>query len=95
MPAWAASNRPVRLSMAPVNAPRTWPKSSLSSRLSVRAPQLTRTNGRLRARAELVDRVGDQFLAGAGLAQEQHRRTAPRDLAGDAVDFLHGRRRSQ
>ena len=48
MPWWAASKRPVRLSMAPVNAPRTWPNSSLSSRLSLRAPQLTRTNGRSR-----------------------------------------------
>ena len=47
MPVWAASNRPVRLSMAPVNAPRTWPNSSLSSRLSLRAPQLTRTKGPL------------------------------------------------
>ena len=41
-PVCAASNRPVRLSTAPVNEPLTWPKSSLSSRLSVRAPQLTR-----------------------------------------------------
>jgi hypothetical protein len=34
--------------VAPVNAPRTCPKSSLSSKLSLNAPQLTRTNGRLR-----------------------------------------------
>ena len=42
LPVWAASKRPVRLSRAPVNEPLTWPKSSDSSRLSVRAPQLTR-----------------------------------------------------
>ena len=47
MPVWAASKRPVRLLTAPVNAPRTWPNSSLSSRLSLSAPQLTRTNGPL------------------------------------------------
>jgi len=47
VPVWAASNRPVRLETAPVKAPRTWPKSSLSSRLSESAPQLTRTNGPL------------------------------------------------
>ena len=43
VPPWAASNRPVLLSRAPVNAPLTWPNSSLSSKLSLRAPQLTRT----------------------------------------------------
>ena len=45
LPACAASNRPVRLSTAPVNEPLTCPNSSLSSRLSVRAPQLTRMYG--------------------------------------------------
>ncbi len=47
VPVWAASKRPVRFSIAPVNAPRTWPKSSLSNRFSAKAPQLTRTNGPL------------------------------------------------
>ena len=47
MPVWAASKRPVRLSIAPVNAPRTCPNSSLSSRFSASAPQLTRMNGPL------------------------------------------------
>jgi hypothetical protein len=45
VPVWAASNRPARFATAPVNAPRTCPKSSLSSRLSESAPQLTRTKG--------------------------------------------------
>ena len=45
VPPWAASNRPVLLSTAPVNAPLTWPNSSLSSRFSCSAPQLTRTYG--------------------------------------------------
>ena len=43
------------------------------------------------ALAELVDRVGDQLLAGARFAQQQHRRAAPRDLAREAIDLLHGR----
>lgn len=45
LPVCAASNRPVRLSTAPVNEPLTCPKSSLSSRLSVKAPQFTRIYG--------------------------------------------------
>ena len=50
---------------APVNEPFSWPKSSLSSRVSVRAAQLMATNGLGGARAEAVDGAGDQFLAGA------------------------------
>ena len=91
VPVWAASKRPVRLSIAPVNAPRTWPKSSLSSRLSLSAPQLTRTNGRLRRWLSSWIGVGDQLLAGAGFAQQQHRRAAARDLAREAVDLQHRR----
>ena len=33
------------------------------------------------ALAELVDRVGDELLAGAGFAEQQHRRAAAGDLA--------------
>ena len=39
---------------APVNAPRTWPKSSLSRRFSASAPQSTTTNGPSRARRRVV-----------------------------------------
>ena len=41
------------------------------------------------ALAELVDRVGDEFLAGAGFAEQQDRRAAARDLAREAVDLHH------
>ena len=44
MPPSAASNRPVRRPSAPVNAPRSWPNSSLSISPSGSAPQLTCTN---------------------------------------------------
>jgi hypothetical protein len=46
VPPFAASKNPGRSRSAPVKAPRAWPKSSLSSSVSVTAPQLTATNGR-------------------------------------------------
>ncbi len=45
VPPLAASNRPGRSWVAPVNAPRACPKSSLSRSVSVMAPQLTAMNG--------------------------------------------------
>ena len=45
MPPWASSTRPLRWMWAPVNAPFSWPNSSLSSRLSGIAPQLMAMNG--------------------------------------------------
>ncbi len=92
VPVWAASKRPVRLSMAPVNAPRTWPNSSLSSRLSLECAAVDADERPAGPAAELVDRLGDQFLAGARLPQQQHAGVALGHLPGDAVDLLHGRR---
>ena len=46
--ALAASNTPAFDSTAPVNAPRTWPNSSLSKSVSTTAEQLIVTNGLLR-----------------------------------------------
>ncbi len=45
VPPFAAWKRPMRVAIAPVNAPLAWPKSSLSSRFSGMAPQLTATKG--------------------------------------------------
>ena len=45
MPRSASSKRPALRSVAPVNAPRSWPNSSLSMSDSVRAAQLTATSG--------------------------------------------------
>ncbi len=39
-----------------------------------------------------MDRLGDHFLAGAGLAEQQHRRPAVGDLADRGEDFVHRRR---
>jgi len=45
VPRCAASKAPRRESAAPVKAPRTWPKSSLSMSVTGMAPQSTTTNG--------------------------------------------------
>ena len=92
VPAPAISNLPARRSAAPVNAPRSWPNSSLSSRPCGMAEQLTATNG-ARRRALEVDRARHQFLAGAALAADQHHvdlvvADHPPD---ELVDFLHRR----
>ena len=45
VPPWASRKAPRRLAVAPLKAPRTWPKSSLSSRSGGMAAQLTATKG--------------------------------------------------
>ncbi|CSA26348.1 Uncharacterised protein [Vibrio cholerae] len=45
MPPSARANLPIRARSAPVNAPLTWPNSSLSNRFSGIAAQLTYTRG--------------------------------------------------
>jgi hypothetical protein len=81
---------PARSCKAPVKAPRRWPNSSLSARVSGRAAQLTCTSGRSR-RADCVQALGHQLLAHARLAQDQHGQVR----AGHQVDLaqqgLHGR----
>jgi hypothetical protein len=52
VPLSASSNLPLRLASAEVNAPRSWPKSSLSSRLSGSAAQLIATRGPCRSSFE-------------------------------------------
>ena len=76
VPPAAASNTPRRDDTAPVKAPRSWPKSSLSSSCGGIAPQSTTRNGLSRRRAAAVDRLGRDLLARARLALEQDRRLA-------------------
>ncbi|EKD38793.1 MAG: hypothetical protein ACD_75C00605G0001 [uncultured bacterium] len=45
VPVSASSNLPLRMTTAPVKAPFSWPKSSLSSKFSERAAQLTAMKG--------------------------------------------------
>ena len=68
-----------RCAIAPVNAPLSWPNSSLSSRPVGMAAQFSLTNVRAAPPAQVVDRARDQFLAGARLALNQHRRIGRRD----------------
>ena len=46
------------------------------------------------ARAELMHRLGDQFLAGSRFAEQQHRGVRARNLPGQPIDLLHGRTRA-
>ena len=54
------------------------------------AAQLSARNGRLGPRAVLVDGAGDQLLAGAALAGDQHRDVLSGDAADGLVDLAHG-----
>src|SRR5437870_1196273 len=71
VPPEATSNTPRLSAAAPVNAPFLCPNSSLSSSVSVMAPQLTGTNRRA-ARSELAERRDDHLrpIGGAGHAGE-------------------------
>ena len=72
VPPAACSNLPICRATAPVKAPFSCPNSSLSISSAGIAAALTATNGPVGAVAELVDRLGDQLLAGARFAEDQH-----------------------
>ena len=91
MPPWAERERPGRSRLASVKAPATWPKSSDSSRVPGSAEQWTVTKGRAAARAVDVQRAGDQLLAGAGLAQHEHRGVRAGHLGDDPQQLEHPR----
>ena len=91
VPWWASSKRPTFCAMAPVKAPFSWPNSSLSSRPVGMAAQLSLTKVRPRRRAQVVQGAGDQLLARAGLAADEHRGVG----GGDGLDLLqHPRARA-
>ena len=81
----------MRRRSAPVKAPFSWPKSSLSSSVSGMAAQLMRHERRSARAAVLVDGAGDELLAGAALAGDQHRDVLGGDAADGLVDLAHGR----
>ena len=91
MPPLAISNRPFRSARASVNAPRTWPNISLSNSVAGTPPRLTFTKGLAGAAAVAVDRLGDQLLAGAALAGDEHRGVGRRDAADQLQDAQHAR----
>ena len=64
-----------------MNAPFSWPKSSLSISAAGSAAQLTLMNGFPAAGCAGVDGARDELLAGAGLAEDQHGRVGRRHLS--------------
>ena len=79
VPPWASSKRPIRCAIAPVNAPFSWPNSSLSSRPVGMAAQFSLTNVRLRRGLRSWMARAISSLPGAGLAVDQHRGIGGRD----------------
>ena len=73
--------------MAEVNAPRSWPKSSLSISSEGMAAQLTSTNGAAE-RALGVEPAGHQLLARAVLAGDEHPGLARGHLVDQLADVL-------
>ena len=88
----ASRNAPERSLVAPVNEPLTWPNSSLSSRSSGMAAQLTAMNGLVLAPAVIVQGACHQFLAGAGLAKDENRGVAVGSKPDRLLHAPHRRR---
>ena len=89
MPPWACSKRPARRREAPVKAPFSWPKSSLSSSVLGIGRAVDHHEGLLPAGAVLVDGPGDQLLAGAALPLDEHGGIGRRHVLDQLVDDLH------
>ena len=92
MPPLACSKRPMRRSVAPVNAPFSWPNSSDSSSSAAIAEVFSATNGAVGARRVVVQRARDELLAGAGLARDQHGHARARQPPDRLEHLLHRRR---
>ena len=78
MPPLACSNQPLRRAAAPVNAPcfvaeQLRVDQLRRDRAAVDAAERAAAEGRV-----LVDGAGDDLLAGAGFAEQEHRRGAAR-----------------
>ena len=72
MPPSATSNLPRRSATAPVNAPRTWPNSSLSISSSGNRGAIDFDECRRPPAAQRVDGARDHLLAGPVFAIDQH-----------------------
>ena len=90
MPWSASTNLPVRFSEAPVKEPFSWPNRMLSTRFSGMAPQLTVTKGLALRGAFALDGAGDQLLADARFALDQHRNGRVGGPAAELDHPLHG-----
>ena len=72
VPPFAASNFPFFAWWAPVNAPFSWPNSSTLQQVLGQRHAVDHDKRLVPPRTPLVDRVGEDLLAGAALAEEQH-----------------------
>ena len=70
------------------------PKSSASSSVSTSAAQLTATKGPRSPRAEVVDLAGDELLAGAALALDEHGEIRHRHALDALAQRPHDRARA-
>ena len=76
--------------MAPVKAPRLWPKSWLLRSDSVRPAQFTAMKGLSLRWLEAWIARADELLTRPGFALDQHGRVYLRQVADLLVDLLHG-----
>ena len=86
MPFDASSNFPSCWRCAPVNAPRSWPNSALSASSRGNRREVHRDERRLGVARLAVNEPRQQLLAGAALAEDQHRRRQLRDLLHEIDD---------
>ncbi len=89
VPPSATANRPGLSLCASVKAPALWPKSSDSSSVSGSAPQLMATKGfPCRGDSSWMS-PGEELLAGAAGAVDDHRAVARRDRRQDPEEIPH------
>ena len=89
VPPSASSKTPVRSETAPLKAPRTCPKSSLSMRFSGMAPQSIGNEGPRRPARRGVERARDDVLARPRLPLDEHGGVGGRDALEDGVEAPH------
>ena len=92
MPPAACSKRPWLRLVAPVNAPRSWAEQLALDQL---ARDRRHVDGHERAGPPapvVVQRAGDQLLAGAALAVDHHGEVGRREPGDGAIDLLHRHR---
>ena len=89
MPPFAISKRPIFWRIAPVNAPGSCPKSSLSRRVSGKRAAVHRDERPRLARARVVDRLRHELLPGPRLPTDQDGHVGLGDLPDEAEDLPH------
>ena len=89
VPRSASRKAPFRSLTAPVNAPRTWPNSSLSISSAGIAAQLTGCERFAAAMTVVVNSACHELLAGSCLAGNEHCRAAVGQHADGLLDGSH------